>query len=184
MKIVASLFFLIFCLSGCSSALRPVVLSPQYQGGFYHAIPKTLQLSVIDHRVSKFSIKVVDQEPQIYLPHAELPTLVERALTDALEAQKARVVVSANTRMTLLIKSLNARVSESLTQHTSNAVAEFEVQISDGRRQFNKTFSGKAELTGPLLHEQSKVENQLNNLIIQIITRMISDKEVIAFLEE
>jgi uncharacterized lipoprotein len=48
---------------------------------------------------------------------------------------------------------------------------------------FSKRYSGNANLSGPLGHDRAKIEGQLNKLTEQLITRIVSDPELIAFLE-
>jgi uncharacterized lipoprotein len=44
-------------------------------------------------------------------------------------------------------------------------------------------YRGGANLEGPLSHDRAKIESQLNKLTEQLITRIVSDPELIAYLE-
>ncbi|CCQ09429.1 putative lipoprotein [Pseudoalteromonas luteoviolacea B = ATCC 29581] len=184
MKSIVTLALVTTLLVGCTAPLRTVILSPAYPDGFTQKLNKTIKVDVLDHRASKFSIKVIDQEPQIYLPHSELPVTVKEVLTTALLSQNAKIDDFAPTKITLVIKSLSAQVRESMSQHSSDAYAEFEVRIDNGQRQFTKVFTGKGELNGPLKHEQSKIEAQLNSIIVQTVQRIMRDSEIATFLQE
>ena len=67
--------------------------------------------------------------------------------------------------------------------HSSNATIEFGVRVVKHASTFNKNYQGNANLEGPLSHDRAKIEGQLNKLTEQIITRIVSDPELIAYLE-
>jgi uncharacterized lipoprotein len=172
-------------LSACSAPLREVILAPQFNAESAAApVGVPVQLQVLDHRVSKFSIKVLNQEPQIYLPHAQAQTIFESTLKQALASRGINVSQFAPTQFKVFITTLNARVSETMSKHTSDAQVELLLEITKPNSQFSKAYKATGQLNGPFKHDQAKVESQLNNLIIQSITRMINDDEVIAFLKE
>lgn len=171
-------------LSACSSPLRHAILAPSYSGTQFQHLPFAMQVQVNDHRISKFAIKVVDQEPQIYLPDANVPIQVQQAFNSAWQAQGITLSKDAHIALTLNIKMLNARITETYSQHQSIAKTEFEVVVRKGKKTFSKVYSGSAELNGPLRHEQAKIENQLNHLIEQTLTRIVSDSELANFLKE
>ena len=86
-------------------------------------------------------------------------------------------------RFELDIHALQAVVTETLMSHTSEAKIEFEVRVIRPTSNFSKRYSGNANLSGPLGHDRAKIEGQLNKLTEQLITRIVSDPELIAFLE-
>jgi uncharacterized lipoprotein len=172
-------------LSACSAPLREVILAPQFNANSAAApLGLPVQLQVLDHRVSKFSIKVLNQEPQVYLPHAQAQAIFESTLKQALESRGISVNPAAPTQFKVYITSLNARVNETMSKHTSDAQVDLLLEITKPNGEFSKAYKATGQLSGPLKHDQAKVENQLNNLIIQTITRMINDTEVIAFIKE
>ncbi len=168
-------------LAGCASQPKSVILNPVYKAGKVADFNVPVTLSVEDHRISKFTIKVVDQEPAEYLPDAELSKRVKMAFEQALKANGAQLTSMGSNTLTLHIDSFHSKVTESYTQHESNAVAKIKVLATQGKRTFEKTYSGQAQMTGPLKHEQAKVEGQLNELSEQVITRIVSDPALINF---
>ncbi|TMP74516.1 hypothetical protein CWC05_22165, partial [Pseudoalteromonas ruthenica] len=74
-------------------------------------------------------------------------------------------------------------ISESLTQHESNAVADWLVIAAANGNTFEKRYTGQSQITGPLKHEQAKVESQLNNLTKKMLTRIVTDQVLINFLQ-
>ncbi|RZQ54154.1 hypothetical protein C1E23_05910 [Pseudoalteromonas phenolica] len=168
-------------LAGCASQPKSVILNPVYKAGKVADFNVPVTLAVEDHRISKFTIKVVDQEPAEYLPDAALSQRVQMAFEQALKTNGAQLTEMSNNTLTLHIDSFNSKVTESYTQHESNAVARFKVLATQGKRSFEKTYTGQAQMTGPLKHEQAKVEGQLNKLSEQVITRIVSDPALINF---
>jgi uncharacterized lipoprotein len=168
-------------LAGCASQPKSVILNPVYKAGKIADFNVPLTLAVEDHRISKFTIKVVDQEPAAYLPDAALSERVQIALEQALKTNGVQLISASNNTLTLHIDSFHSKVTESYTQHESNAVAKFKVLATQGQRTFEKTYSGQAQMMGPLTHDQAKIEGQLNELSEQVITRIISDPALINF---
>ncbi|KKK59551.1 hypothetical protein LCGC14_3033280, partial [marine sediment metagenome] len=66
---------------------------------------------------------------------------------------------------------------------TSDAKIELGVRVIRSSSNFSKIYRGNASLAGPLGHDRAKIEGQLNKLTEQLITRMVSDPELLAFLE-
>ena len=168
-------------LAGCASQPKSVILNPIYKAGKVADFNVPVTLAVEDHRISKFTIKVVDQEPAEYLPDAALSQRVQIAFEQALKTNGAQLTAMSNNTLTMHIDSFHSKVTESYAQHESNAVAKFKVLATQGKRSFEKTYTGQAQMTGPLKHEQAKVEGQLNKLSEQVITRIVSDPALINF---
>ncbi|WP_125778843.1 YajG family lipoprotein [Pseudoalteromonas rubra] len=171
-------------LAGCSSAPKSVILNPSYQGGNISQLSNTMAIKVVDNRTTKFTIKVLEQEPAVYLPNADLPVTLTKLLSQALEANGVTLAQHSDTQLTLRIRTFVAKVDESLSRHESTANADFVVEVVKGQRTFSKPFNGEAQFSKPLKHDQSQVEGQLNRLAEQVITRMLSDKELIDFLQQ
>lgn len=175
--------FISLVIFGCASQPKSVILNPVYSAGKISDINMAIHASVIDHRITNFTIKVQDQEPAIYLPDASLPIKVNRLLSRALQSNGATLDKYANTHVTLQINTFHSKVTESISRHESNATADFIIIASQGKRRFEKQYKGQSQITGPLKHEQAKIENQLNNLTQKMITRIVSDKALVNFLQ-
>jgi uncharacterized lipoprotein len=181
MRIISLLILLL--LNGCATSPKAVILNPSYSGTSVSQINASLHLLVEDNRTSNFTIRVVDQEPAIYLPDAALPLLIDKAFQQALLANGANISPFATNKVILHIDKFVATVSESMTKHQSHAKAQFRIEVSNGGRHFEKSYNAKSHLSGPLKHEQAKIEGQLNKLTELLITRIVSDKELIEFLQ-
>ena len=83
-------------LAGCASQPKSVILNPVYKAGKVTDFNVPLTLAVEDHRISKFTIKVVDQEPAAYLPDAALSERVQMALEQALKTNGAQLISASN----------------------------------------------------------------------------------------
>ena len=168
-------------LVGCANQPKSIILNPIYSAGKVADFTIPLNFTVEDHRISKFTIKVVDKEPAEYLPDAALGQRVQNAFVQALTANGAQLSGNARNSLTLHIESFHSLITESFTQHESNAIAKFKVLATQDNRSFEKTYTGEAQLAGPLKHEQAKIEKQLNQLSEQVITRIVSDNALINF---
>lgn len=168
-------------LTGCASQPKSVILNPIYTAGPVSQFQVPVTLNVEDHRISKFTIKVVDQEPAQYLPDANLPLQLKTVFEEALKTNGATLNTATSNTLTLIVDAFHSKVSETYTQHESNATAKFKVVATQGLRRFEKNYGGQAQLAGPLKHDQAKVETQLNQLSTQVLTRIVSDQELINF---
>ncbi|WP_105167561.1 YajG family lipoprotein [Pseudoalteromonas sp. T1lg23B] len=170
-------------LASCASSPKTVILNPSYSSGAISNIQAPVQVTVADNRISNFTIRVVDQEPALYLPDANIPTIVEETFKQALQVNGATVSAIANNKLVLHITEFSSLITESLSKHHSVANARFSVEVVQGNRRFEKSYSAKSELNGPLRHDQAKIESQLNDLTEMLITRIVSDQELIHFLQ-
>lgn len=177
------LFISLFTLSGCATAPKSVILNPVYTSGKISNINSVLQAKVVDHRITNFTIKVLNQEPAVYLPDASLPVKIQNAFLDALTSNGATVSPTSSHTITLQINAFHSKITESLTQHESNAVADWLVIAAANGNTFEKRYTGQSQITGPLKHEQAKVESQLNSLTKKMLTRIVSDQALINFLQ-
>ncbi|OHU89109.1 MULTISPECIES: YajG family lipoprotein [Pseudoalteromonas] len=181
MKLIFAI--LLIFLAGCASSPKTVILNPSYSSGALVNIQAPVQLSVSDNRIGNFTIRVLNQEPALYLPDANVPTVVGNAFKQALQVNGATVSTLANNQLVLHINEFSSLITESLSKHHSIAKAQFKVTVTKGNRSFEKSYSAKSELNGPLRHDQAKIESQLNDLTEMLITRIVSDQELIHFLQ-
>lgn len=178
-KLLTAVFVML--LAGCASSPRSVILHPQYQGNSSNQLPLALALQVNDLRTTKYTIRVKDQEPALYMPDANLPLNFQDVLQQALAAHGAEVIATAATQLEIDITRFKAIITESLSQHQSQANAAVTVRVTQGTRRFEKQYQGNANLTGPLQHSQAGVEQQLNQLAQQLVSRIVQDPELINF---
>ncbi|KZN58971.1 YajG family lipoprotein [Pseudoalteromonas luteoviolacea] len=171
-------------LSGCAGSPKAVILNPSYAAGQVTTINLPVSVKVEDLRTSKFTVKVLDKEPAVYLPDANLPVTLSALINDAFSANGANIVKNANVQITVQVQQFLALISETYTKHESNAQAEFVVTVTKGQSTFVKSFTGNRKLTGSLKHDQAKVEGQLNVLAQQLVTHMIKDQELIQFISQ
>ncbi|NOU52100.1 hypothetical protein HG263_16325 [Pseudoalteromonas sp. JBTF-M23] len=181
MKLLTAVFAVF--LTGCASAPKSVILSPNYSAGQITRLNIPLHVSVEDNRTSNFTIRVLKQEPALYLPDASLPNIVGDTLRQALQTNGVQLTAITSNQFILHINEFAAKITESLTEHQSHAQAKFSIEVAKGSKRFEKSYHAKAQLSGPLQHDQAKVEGQLNNLTELLITRIVSDKELIQFLQ-
>ncbi|CAM4036184.1 YajG family lipoprotein [Pseudoalteromonas byunsanensis] len=173
---------LIFLVS-CASSPKKVILNPSYSSGAISNIQASVHVTVADNRISNFTIRVQDQEPALYLPDANVPIIVENVFKQALLANGSSVSAIAKNKLVLHITEFSSLITESLSKHHSVANARFKIEVTQGSRHFEKSYSAKSELNGPLRHDQAKIESQLNDLTEMLITRIVSDQALIHFLQ-
>ncbi|MDK1287211.1 YajG family lipoprotein [Pseudoalteromonas umbrosa] len=171
-------------LSGCTAAPKSVIMNPQYSEGQVVQFNMPINVNVMDLRTSKFTVKVLNTEPAVYLPDANLPVTISNVFKQALVANNANITPEAKTTITLEIDKFLAQVTETYSKHESNAEAEFKVTVNKPSGTFSKSYTGTRTLSGSLKHDQAKVEGQLNMLAQQLVTHIIKDKELIDFIAQ
>ncbi|KPH63712.1 hypothetical protein AMS58_13400 [Pseudoalteromonas porphyrae] len=173
----------LLALSACSSQPNQMILNPVYQGGKLSSINNSVSTSVIDLRGDPATLKLIKSDKTQTIASPGLTASLKSALDSALSRNGASISNLATTRFEVDIHTLQAVVSEKMVSHTSNAKVELGVRVIRSDSNFSKVYRGTANFDGPLSHDRAKVEGQLNKLTVQLITRMVSDPELLAFLE-
>jgi uncharacterized lipoprotein len=181
-KIVFSLCVLLI-LAGCANQPNQVILNPVYKNGQISVINNSLSTSVIDLRGDTATLKLIDSDKTKTFASQGITESVKSVLDSALSRNGASISNLATMRFEVDIHALQAIVIEKLMSHTSEANIELGVRVIRATSNFSKVYRGSANLKGPLSHDRAKIEGQLNKLTEQIITRIVSDPELIEFLE-
>lgn len=174
---------LLMTLTACSAPQNQVIFNPVYKNAQVSNINASVSTSVIDLRGDNSTLKIINDKQTKTIASQGVADSVKSILDSALSRNGARVSNRATTRFELDINTLQSVVTEKLMSHTSHANTAFTVRIIRANSNFSKTYSGTANLEGPLSHDRAKIEGQLNKLTEQLITRIVSDPELITFLE-
>ena len=132
---------------------------------------------------NEYSNEIIESDKTKTLASPGITDSVKSALDSALSRNGASISNLATKRFELDIHKLQAVVTEKMMTHTSDATIELGLRVIRNSSTFSKIYRGNANLEGPLSHDRAKVEGQLNKLTEQIITRIVSDPELIAYLE-
>ncbi|MBQ4859712.1 YajG family lipoprotein [Pseudoalteromonas sp. MMG007] len=170
-------------LTGCAKQPGQVILNPVYKNGQISTINSSLSTSVIDLRGDTSTLKLIESDKTKTFASQGITDSVKSVLDSALNRNGASISNLATVRFEVDIHALQAVVTEKLMSHTSEATIELGVRVIRSTSNFSKVYRGSANLEGPLSHERAKIEGQLNKLTEQIITRIVSDPELIEFLE-
>ena len=170
-------------LGGCANQPSQVILNPVYKSGQISTINSSLSTSVIDLRGDSSTLKLIESDKTKTFASQGLTESVKSVLDSALSRNGASISNLASVRFEVDIHALQAVVTEKLVSHTSEAHIELGVRVIRASSNFSKVYRGSANLEGPFSHERAKIEGQLNKLTEQIITRIVSDPELIEFLE-
>ncbi len=173
----------LLALAACSNQPNQLILNPVYQGGKISQINSSVSTSVIDLRGDNVTLKIIASDKTKTLASPGITDSVKSTLDSALSRNGANISNLANTRFELDIHSLQATVTEKMMTHSSQANIEFGVRVIKNTSNFSKVYRGNAHQEGPFSHDRAKIEGQLNKLTEQVITRIVSDPELIAYLE-
>ena len=170
-------------LTGCASQSHQVILNPVYKSGQISKINSSLSTSVIDLRGDTSTLKLIESNKTKTFASQGITESVKSVLDSALSRNGASISNLAVIRFEVDIHALQAIVVEKLMSHTSEAYIELGVRVVRSTSNFSKVYRGNANLEAPFSHDRAKIEGQLNKLTEQIITRIVSDPELIEFLE-
>lgn len=170
-------------VSACSSQPNQLILNPVYKDGKLSSINQSLSTSVIDLRGDPATLKLITSDKTQTIASQGLTESIKSALDSALSRNGASISNLATTRFEVDIHTLQAVVTEKMVSHTSDAKIELGVRVIRSSSNFSKVYRGHANLEGPFSHDRAKVEGQLNKLTEQLITRMVTDPELLAFLK-
>ncbi|MBB1280762.1 MULTISPECIES: YajG family lipoprotein [Pseudoalteromonas] len=170
-------------LGGCANQPSQVILNPVYKNGQISTINSSLSTSVIDLRGDTSTLKLIESDKTKTFASQGITSSIKSVLDSALSRNGASISNLATVRFEVDIHALQAVVTEKLVSHTSEAHIELGVRVIRASSNFSKVYRGSANLEGPFSHEQAKIEGQLNKLTEQVITRIVSDPELIEFLE-
>ena len=177
------LLSMLVALTACSNQPNQLILNPVYKGGKVASINANISTSVIDLRGDNVTLKIIESDKVKTLASPGLTESVKSTLDSALSRNGASISNLATTRFELDIHALQAIVTEKIMTHTSHANIELGIRVIRSNSNFSKVYRGSANLEGPLRHDRAKIESQLNKLTEQLITRIVSDPELIAYLE-
>lgn len=182
MKFIFSMCVLLI-LTGCANQPNQVILNPVYKNGQISTITSNLNTSVIDLRGDTATLKLIESKATKTIASSGITDSVKSILDSALSRNGASISNMSSVRFEVDINALQAIVVESLMSHTSEAHIELGVRVIKAHSNFSKIYRGNANLKGPFSHDRAKIEGQLNKLTEQIITRIVSDPELINYLE-
>lgn len=179
MKLKTSLSILTFSLLvGCSSAPKEFIFSPNYTLTHQAVLNKQISLSVNDKRNSAITVSVKDDDSTQTFSNNNLV----QSITPAIEQALAQIGVknSANSQpLAINIEVLNSNVEQALHKHTVSSQAELEVVIENTQQRFTKRYKGTRQSEAPLGYDKADVEKQVNRLVEELITRIVTDPEFI-----
>jgi uncharacterized lipoprotein len=179
MKLKTSLSVLaISLLVGCSSAPKEFIFSPNYTLSHQTVLSKQISLTVNDKRNNTITVSVKDDDSTQTFNNNNLVQSITPAIEQALT--QIGVKNSGNSQpVTINIDLLNSTVEQALHKHSISTQAELEVVIENTQQRFTKRYKGTRQSEAPLAYDKAEVEKQVNRLVEELITRIVTDPEFI-----
>lgn len=180
-KVILSLSLL--ALAACQSAPSNIIIQPNYTAVGSQLQGKQFDVNVSDVRSSDSALKVISKDGTTTVPSNNLSLSLQKTLVNALKRHGANTDTQTNTQLELKIHQLEAIVKQETLKYRSESIIELEVIINQGSRRFAKYYNGNQQSEGPLLHDKARIESDLNTLLEQLISRMVTDQELKQFLQ-
>jgi uncharacterized lipoprotein len=105
-----------------------------------------------------------------------------QSITPAIEQALTQIGVknSGNSQPVMInIDLLNSTVEQAMHKHSISTQAELEVVIENTQQRFTKYYKGTRQSEAPLAYDKAEVEKQVNRLVEELITRIVTDPEFI-----
>lgn len=173
-----SLLMALLLLTACSSPVPTFILAPQL------IVPQTTQLqqanftfSLADSRSAAHTLRIIDGGKTHRInTRNDMPQQIEQTFRQALQDQGANLNPNSDTRFTLHIVRLMARVDQRALDHAVTNDVEFRLTIEDGQNSFTKSYSGEGNFTAPFKVDVATVERELRLLTEQVLTQILQDQ--------
>lgn len=178
-KLKISLFTLTLGLmAGCSSTTQQFIFSPNYTQTHQKAAQQDVSLSVNDKRASFTTVTIKNSDGTQALADKYIADSIKPAIEQAL-AQVGANNSGMGKALDVNIQQLNTTIVQQLHKHSTTTKAELEVVIETTEHRFAKRYKGNKQSEAPLGFDKAKVEQQVNRLIEEMITRIVTDPEFI-----
>lgn len=168
-----------FCvaLTACSNPTSSFIVAPQVFWSQSNALQGAdFALQVVDARTSDQTFFLRNGNAvSAKQTSNNLVASLEGALTQALQAQGARVAYSAPTSITVQILSLNADADQRTVEHLVKNEVALKLVIENGAGSFDKVYSGKSTFSGPFKLDSAVAEGKLRVLTEQVLAELLKD---------
>ena len=170
-------------LTACQNSPSQIIIEPNYTASGSQLIAQNLNVTVADLRRTQNSLKIQTTDGPILLPSNNLQTSLKRSFETALERHGASTKNPSGTLVELKIHRLETIVQHKTLKYDSETIVELELIVTKGESTFSKYYNGTQRGEGPLKHDRAKIERDLNTLLEQLLSRMVTDIEFKQFLE-
>ncbi|TMO85311.1 YajG family lipoprotein [Pseudoalteromonas spongiae] len=165
-------------LAGCSTPSQKFIFSPNYTQTHQKMVQQDVSLSVNDRRASFTTVTIKDSDGNQTLADKYLAESITPAIEQAL-AQVGANNSGMGKALDVNIQRLDTTIKQQLHKHTTITNAELEVVIETTEHRFAKRYKGNKQSEAPLGFDKAKVEQQVNRLIEEMITRIVTDPEFV-----
>lgn len=179
----ASTFIASMLLAGCQAPSQHVILQPNYTAVNPIVLSQPIAISVHDQRQSQTTMTIRKSDSKESLQSLYLAENITPMLEKAFTQVGARVVNSSDVQMQLNIKTLHTNIEQSIHKYSATGNVVFELVATKGLDSFSKTFRGNNSQEGPFGYDKATIEAQLNRLLEDVISRIVSDPQVIDFIK-
>jgi uncharacterized lipoprotein YajG len=172
-------------VSSCSNNPTKFILAPQAFAAQNQALSQTqFNLNVVDNRAMPYTLRVINNGKTYQLKTSnDLVSHLETTISQALAQQGATLNSNSDNQVTIKIAQLQALVQQNTLDHTvTNQVAlTIYIKTATGS-EFNKTYSGDGNVTGPFKMDVAAVERELRVLTEQVLGQLMQDNSWQEFL--
>lgn len=170
-------------LTGCQAPSQHVILQPNYTAVNPVVLNQSIAISVADQRQTQTTMTIRKSDSKESLQSLYLAENITPMLEKAFKQVGANVTNASDTQIQLNIKTLHTNVEQSIHKYSATGNVVFELVATKGLDSFSKTFRGNNSQEGPFGYDKATIEAQLNRLLEDVISRIVSDPQVIGFIK-
>lgn len=170
-------------LTGCQAPSQHVILQPNYTAVNPVVLNQSIAISVADQRQTQTTMTIRKSDSKESLQSLYLAENITPMLEKAFKQVGANVTNASDTQIQLNIKTLHTNIEQSIHKYSATGNVVFELVATKGLDSFSKTFRGNNSQEGPFGYDKATIEAQLNRLLEDVISRIVSDPQVIGFIK-
>ncbi|MBV7315913.1 YajG family lipoprotein [Shewanella sp. NIFS-20-20] len=186
MKFTPLILLSTLLLAGCASTPpNVIVLAPSVSGITAQIQQSTpLAITTLDTRKANFVVQFNQEDEAAKLvspaepPRQQIEAMMRQGFTDA----GYQIDPASSTELTLALQTLLTQVDENALNYEASTLIIINVVATRGNQTLSKQFSNRGLRTGPFSADFASLELELNSLLAEISTAIITDSELNQFL--
>ncbi|RYV03758.1 hypothetical protein SOPP22_02745 [Shewanella sp. OPT22] len=178
----------VLSLSACSSAPKPIVLSPKVPVTNHQIIAKLpINIQVVDQRKANYLVEIngaSGAERKLLSPATPPRQQLQKILIAGFNKANVSVSPQARTQLTFNLEKLLVKVKQSSFDYDATTSIVLKVKGNSSNQTFSKDYTVSGTMNGAFKLDNSAIEQELNNLIDKLTTDIINDKQLQSFISQ
>lgn len=171
-------------VSSCSNNPTRFILAPHAFAAPSQLLSQSqFSLIVLDNRAMPYTLRVMKDGKSYQLKTSNnLVAHLQNTVAQTLTQQGAALDSNSTNQVKIQIAQLQALVQQNTLDHTVTNQVALTVNVKTAAGEFNKTYSGDGNTTGPFKMDVAVVERDLRELTEKVLNQLLQDNSWQEFL--